>query len=159
MKIIQPPEEFIPDGKYSIFLAGSIEMGRADDWQSQVCEDFKEFDINILNPRRKDWDSSWIQTIDNPHFREQVAWELKNLELADLILMYLQPNTLSPISMLEFGLYAKSGKMILCCPDGFWRKGNIDIVCGRNPVILTESFELFYRYAKHRILSNGKITI
>ena len=33
--------------------------------------------------------------------------------------------------MLELGLFANSGKLIVCCPDGFWRKGNVDIVCER----------------------------
>jgi hypothetical protein len=32
--------------------------------------------ILVLNPRREDWDSSWIQSIDNPQFREQVEWEI-----------------------------------------------------------------------------------
>ena len=43
--------------------------------------------------------------------------------------MYFDPNTTSPISLLELGLHAKSKKMIVCCPEGFWRKGNVDIVC------------------------------
>jgi hypothetical protein len=32
---------------------------------------------------------------------------------------------------LEFGLFARTGKMMVCCPEGFWRKGNVDIVCER----------------------------
>jgi len=48
--------------------------------------------------------------------------------------MYFDPNTKSPISLLELGLHANSGKMIVCCPKGFWRKGNVDIVCERYDV-------------------------
>lgn len=151
MKIILPPEKFKPDGKFSIFLAGSIEMGKAEDWQAQFCDDFKDYDINILNPRRTEWDSSWEQSIENAQFREQVEWELRNLEICDLIIMYLQPGTLSPISMLELGLHIKSGKMILCCPDGFWRKGNIDIVCNQSRIVLTENLPDFYLAIKNRI--------
>jgi hypothetical protein len=43
----------------SVFLAGSIEMGKAEDWQKKlegICDDFG---YDVLNPRRDDWDSSW----------------------------------------------------------------------------------------------------
>ena len=46
-----------------------------------------------------------------------------------MIIMYFSPETKSPISLLELGLYANSGKILVCCPEGFWRKGNVDIVC------------------------------
>ena len=45
--------------------------------------------------------------------------------------MYLAPTSQAPISLLELGLHARSGKVLLCCPDGFWRKGNVDIVAAR----------------------------
>ncbi len=139
MNLIKPPNVFKPDGKFTIFLAGSIEMGRAEDWQTEFCDHFSHYDINILNPRRDDWDTSWVQSIDNPQFRFQVDWELKGLEMSDLILMYLQPSTISPVSMLELGLYANSGKMVVCCPDGFGRRGNIDIVCEHHRIMSVEN--------------------
>lgn len=43
--------------------------------------------------------------------------------------MYLDPQTKSPISLLELGLHAYDDKLIVCCPEGFYRKGNVDIVC------------------------------
>lgn len=116
--------------RLSIFLAGSIEMGVAENWQQKVERELQEYDIDIYNPRRDDWDASWVQSIDNPQFYEQVTWELTSLEQADLIIMYFDPKTMSPISLLEFGLYApRDNKLLVVCPDGFWRKGNVDIVC------------------------------
>lgn len=76
------------------------------------------------------------QTIDDPKFFEQVSWELDALERADHIFMYLPPQTKSPISLLELGLFADSGKMIVCCPNGFWRKGNVEVVCDRYDIPL-----------------------
>lgn len=128
-----------------VFLAGSIEMGKAENWQTKLTEQFKDTDVTILNPRRDDWDSSWVQSIENAQFREQVEWELKALEDATHILMYFDPNTKSPISLLEFGLYAQSGKLIVCCPDGFWRKGNVEIVCNRYHVPMVDSFDYLFR--------------
>jgi hypothetical protein len=37
------------------------------------------------------------------------------------------------------GLYAGTGKAIVCCPEGFWKRGNIQIVCERYGVDLVES--------------------
>ena len=120
-----------------IFLSGSIEMGTAEDWQRKIVNALP--DVTILNPRRDDWDSSWTQSIDNPQFREQVEWELRAQEDADLILMHFDPTTKSPITLLELGLF--KDKVIVHCPEGFWRKGNVDIVCARYNVLQVHSLD------------------
>lgn len=135
MRVIKPPHPISKAGANirTVFLAGSIEMGVAEDWQTTVENYFKYYakEVVILNPRRDAWDSSWTQEITSPQFYQQVNWELNALEKADLIIMYFSPGTQSPISLLEFGKFAESGKMLVCCPTGFWRKGNVDIVCER----------------------------
>jgi hypothetical protein len=136
VKVIKAPQE-LDLGWFNIFLAGSIEMGKAEDWQTRVTNALSDLNCVILNPRRDDWDSSWEQKITNPQFKEQVQWELRALEQSDLIVMYFDPATMSPISLLELGLHAKDSgedrhpELIVCCPEGFWRKGNVDIVCER----------------------------
>ena len=130
MKVYKAPEKYelgITDK--AIFLAGSIEMGKAEDWQSKVIKALENTDYIILNPRRDDWDSSWKQDISNPQFYEQVTWELEALDMADVIIMHFVPDTMSPISLLELGLHANSGKLLVSCPEGFWRRGNVEIVC------------------------------
>lgn len=133
-RIYKAPEEIplLIDAK-TIFLAGSIEMDKAVDWQKH-CEELLQDKFIIFNPRRNEWDSSWSQSIENPNFKEQVSWELNGLEKADIIIMYFAANTMSPISLLEFGLYAQSKKMKVVVEEDFWRKGNIDIVCERYEV-------------------------
>lgn len=107
-------------------------MGKAEDWQSVIPELFKDREkLTFLNPRRDDWDSSWEQKESNLQFSQQVNWEMDMLDVCDIIFMYFSPETKSPISLLELGLYADSQKMIVCCPNEFWRKGNVDIVCSR----------------------------
>lgn len=128
MRVCKPPEAVDRyAGETHVFLAGTIDMGGSDDWQAEVTEKLSKYAITLLNPRRDDWDSTWDNTIDNPVFREQVMWELDNLYDADCILMYLAPGSHSPISMMELGLYA-SMDIIVVCPEGFWRKGNIDVM-------------------------------
>ena len=130
MKVIKPPYKEALSNNTTIFLAGSIEMGKAEDWQAVIPQIFKDREeLIFLNPRRNDWDSSWEQTESSPQFSEQVNWELDHLDKADIIFMYFSPETKSPISLLELGLYATSCKIIVCCPDDFYRKGNVDIVC------------------------------
>ena len=124
-----------------IFLAGSIEMGVADDWQKVITNRLSNKDCVFFNPRRNHWDSTWEQSINNPQFKEQVEWELKHLEEADVIVMYFDPNTKSPVSLLELGLFASSGKLIVYCPNGFWRKGNVDIVCKKYNITTVNSLD------------------
>lgn len=131
MKVVKAPSKFTPLTQKSVFLAGSIEMGKAENWQALVTNSLYDENLIILNPRRDDWDSSWKQSINNPQFKEQVEWELLAQEKADLIAMYFDKNTQSPITLLELGLFANSKKLIVCCPEGYYRKGNVDIVCRR----------------------------
>lgn len=139
---IKPPHPTNLDSKYvNVFLAGSIEMGAAENWQERVVEALADEPIRFLNPRRDDWDSSWTQSIDNPEFLRQVLWELNNLDGADIIVAYIDPKTLSPITLLEIGLHARGGKLIVYCPDGFWRKGNIDIVCKNYDIKQVDTFD------------------
>lgn len=132
--------------KKSVFLAGSIEMGVAEDWQSTIGKWFLSMGWNVFNPRRTDWDSSWIQSYENPQFNQQVSWELNALDKSDVILMYLDPNTKSPISLLELGLHATSKKLYVVCPDGFWRKGNVEMVCSVHDIPLFNTLEEFKNY-------------
>jgi hypothetical protein len=127
MQVIKAPFTFEDAPRPWVFLAGSIEMGAAVDWQSVVTTKLSDLPGTLLNPRRDDWDSSWRQSLDSPNFVEQVEWELVAQNTADLILMYFDPATKSPITLLEFGMFARTGNLLVCCPEGFWRKGNVDV--------------------------------
>ncbi|KAF2847101.1 hypothetical protein T440DRAFT_471224, partial [Plenodomus tracheiphilus IPT5] len=55
----RPRKEFQPphppnygDHKASVFLAGTIEMGKATEWQSRAVACLEDLDVAILNPRR-----------------------------------------------------------------------------------------------------------
>jgi hypothetical protein len=128
----------------SVFLAGSIEMGVAENWQDRVGKFFHDLGYDIFNPRREEWDSSWEQKFENPQFYQQVNWELNALESADLVIMYFDPSTKSPISLLELGLFARSGKLRVVCPDGFWRKGNVEITCNYYKIPLHNNLETLF---------------
>lgn len=122
------PEEL---SRPKVYLGGSIDMGGAPDWQADVIAALEGDDVIVLNPRRPDWNTDWAPEASEPHFRQQVEWELAALEAADVILLHLAADTKSPISLLELGLHAGSGKLIVHCAEGYWRKGNVDITAER----------------------------
>lgn len=140
MKEFKPPMPFhnYIIGKTVIFLGGSIEMNKAEKWQSQVISHFnKKKNVCFLNPRRDNWDNTWKQdpTANTP-FTEQVTWEMDAQDSADIIVYYFDPNTISPITLLELGTYGtekswNSPRVIVCCPDGYFRKGNVVLFCKR----------------------------
>lgn len=150
MRVIHAPDQswqYLKDHNI-VFLAGSIEMGAAVDWQADVIARIEAWPdserLVVLNPRRPDWDPSWEQDISNPQFRQQVEWELDGIEHADLVLMYFDPATKSPITLLELGFIAGRDQFCtVCCPPGFWRRGNVQIVCARagGNLVLVDSID------------------
>jgi len=124
------------DHDVSVFLAGSIEQGVAELWQDRVISELRKSKtkkkVLALNPRRESWDPSWVQSKDNPQFFNQVTWELGNIHTADIVFFWFDPTTKSPISLLELGVvmglpYEMSPKIVIYCPEEFWRAGNVDI--------------------------------
>lgn len=145
-RVLKPPTPILlAEDEQSLFLAGSIDMGRAELWQPSVEQKLADLPITLLNPRRDEWDPSWEQSITNPRFREQVEWELEAQEKASRIAMYFAAATQAPITLLELGLFARSGKLVVCCPPGFWRRGNVEVVCARYHVPLVADIEELVR--------------
>ena len=136
--------------RHYIFLAGTIDMGNSEDWQNKLINDMKKWDDNIneyivYNPRRDKGFS------DDPNeFEYQVNWELDRLEACDTIIMHILGTSKSPITLMELGLFARSGKLVVICEPNFYRYGNVRIVCNRYEVPLFNSMQ---EYLKS--LSNG----
>lgn len=157
MEVVYPPNPFRVrqrPRRPHIFLAGTIEMGAAPRWQDHVARELRGYRGVLLNPRRPQWDSSWEQSIDCPEFKEQVEWELDALTQADLVLMYIHPSSKSPVTLMELGVLAGQApsrsrfNFIICCPDGFWRKGNVDILCRRFGILQAQTLEGMISYTK-----------
>jgi hypothetical protein len=154
-RVLKPPAGLdFAAGDQSVFLAGSIAMGLAEPWQAELEQALADLPVVILNPRRDEWDASWEQSIDNPVFRQQVEWELEAQERASVIAMYFAPATQAPITLLELGLFARSGKLAVCCPAGFWRRGNVEVVCARYGVPLVAELPQLVQAVRRRILAN-----
>lgn len=149
--IVTSPSPIPDDGRIKVFLAGSIDMGKSENWQAITENEFSSFDIIVLNPRRSDWNLEWKPVKSDSNFARQVEWELDALEKSDIILMYFAPGSQSPITLLELGLYAPSGKLMVACPEGFWRKGNVDIVCEHYGIPIFETLDGLKDVLKKRL--------
>ena len=150
MHYVTAPKSFADFPHPWVFLAGSIEMGVALDWQKEITSLLEDegFEGTVINPRREDWDPSWRQEFTNPQFYQQVMWELSAIQAADLVLVYFDPETKSPITLMELGvLTAKPTQTVVCCPEGFWRKGNVDVVCNMFGISMEASLEALVDYA------------
>lgn len=137
MKIIKPNStNQVIDG-ISIFLAGTIDNGKSIDWQLEMEDILKDYNVTLLNPRRDNWNlnSSRDEMI------KQINWEMDNLDKCDVIFMNILEESLSPITLLELGLYANSGKIIVSCHEEFWRKINVDVVCDRFNIPRYDNFD------------------
>ena len=137
-----PNEDFFTTSP-KIFLAGSIEQGKAKMWQDEVIEALSDTDVVVFNPRREKWNPNLPQTPDNPEFDEQVRWELDLLvRHSGLVFFFFQEGTMSPISLLELGLVLGSGtRAVVVCEPGFWRRGNVQITCDVHGVEVIDSLE------------------
>lgn len=150
--IIKSPNDLpLKDKRTKIFLGGSIDMGNADNWQANVEKELAGENVILFNPRRDDWNKDWKPVSSDTNFRKQVEWELNALEKADMIIMYLTPNSQSPVSLLELGLYARTKKLLVVCPEGYWRKGNVDIVCKKYNIKMYDTIDLLVEELKNKI--------
>lgn len=125
----------------NVFIAGSISYGRAEEWQVRFVRKMKErFDSNkeldlvILNPRRRYLPS------EPSELENQIQWELDGLASSDFIAMYFDPKTISPITLLELGLFATE-KIFVCCTPEYYRYQNIKVVAKNTGIPLFHSEE------------------
>ena len=124
----------------SIFLAGSTSNVDLGDWREELSASLSDLPVTIFNPHRLDWGSSWYEDIDCKPFREQVEWEIEKQRQADIVVVFFQPATQAPISLLELGINIKSpGKAIVVCPPGYWKRGYVQIVCDRFAVEMVDT--------------------
>lgn len=120
-----------------LFLAGSIDNGEARDWQQDIIRTLRNHEsehiLDIYNPRRAMWNPDLEQNpLPGSIFNKQVNWELEHLEKADWILFHFEPDSKSPITLLELGLMLGSGKsMFIYCPKEYMRYGNVLITASK----------------------------
>lgn len=100
-----------------IFLAGSIENGKAENWQEKAVDYLYHYRCIVCNPRRDDWNPNATEK----DIAKQIRWEQECLSVSEIILFYFDPNTISPITLLELGMAIGQNKeiVVVCTPEYF----------------------------------------
>lgn len=121
MIYVEAPERTFPATKKSIFLAGSITG--AKNWQKEVVRAIKDFDVVVFNPRRENF------PIHDPSAAlEQITWEYEMLRKADMIQMWFDGNTMSPICLYELGSWSMTSKpMVIGMDPNYQRRQDVEI--------------------------------
>lgn len=141
-QVIFAPSEEPPRGVKSVFLAGTTSKVDATDWRETLSTLLSDANITIYNPYRADWDGTWREDVEFEPYRQQVEWELDKQDKADVVVVYFHPATQAPVSLLELGLCARvPGKAVVCCPEGYWKRGNVQVVCRKFGVEMVESVQ------------------
>lgn len=144
-QIIRAPERRTFRHATTLFLAGTTPRPGQPDWRAVVVEATAGLPVTLLDPVRPDWDGSWVEDVSFAPFREQVAWELDMQEAADLVAFFFHPHKDGMISLLELGLCARAShsvaRIVVACPPGYVKRGNVQMICQRFGLCLVESVE------------------
>lgn len=155
-QVIYAPSSEAPRGVKSVFLAGTTSKVDETDWREDLSASLSDLPVTIYNPYRADWDSTWREDVKFAPFREQVEWELEKQDKADIVVIYFHPATQAPISLIEFGLCARTpGKAIVVCPEGFWKRANVQIVCAKYAVEMVNSVQGLREAIVKRLSGHG----
>ena len=144
--------------EYSVFLAGTIEMGNSIDWQATAIRRLRDLNVNIYNPRR-------VVAPDEALITEQINWELDSIAKSEFIFMHLAADTISPISLYELGLLQgnkrfgqPSKSIVIACDPRYTRTANVKVTLAHEyfksqDIYFTHSFEGGLLEMKKRIKS------
>ena len=109
--------------KNYIFLAGSMDFNISENWRKQVIDILSNTNC-LFDPTNKNHDK-----LNERQMKEHIEWELDALLMSDKILLNFLPNALSPISLVELGLYVSTKKMIVVCPKEFYKSKYVYTLC------------------------------
>ncbi|ADV51145.1 hypothetical protein Celal_3901 [Cellulophaga algicola DSM 14237] len=112
------------DQRY-IFLAGSMAPNQSVNWRTQVVKSLPN-SYQFLDPTNEHHD-----TLNALQMKKHVEWELDAMAMADIVLLNFLPNALSPISLVELGLYASFKKLYVVCPKAFYKSSYVVTLCER----------------------------
>lgn len=140
----------------TIFLAGPTDVPWRADFLARLRQHLSEKippnasdttaatprGLTIYDPFQPDWDATWREDYaGDPRFRAQVDWELDRQDAAAAVAVFFDARSRAPVSLLELGLCARSGRALVACQHAFWKRGNVQAVCERYGVPLEDTLE------------------
>lgn len=126
MEYIEAPNVYVGNA-ITVFLAGGI--GNCPDWQADATLMFRDTELAVLNPRRKEFNNPW----NRKNSEEQITWEFDALKHADIVLFWFaRGGSPQPIALFELGVHASDrGKRTIVGVDREYpRLDDIEIQLG-----------------------------
>lgn len=153
MQVLYAHEKLKKPVTQSIFLAGPSPRGKEQyNWRPEALRLLRDigFEGTVFIPLPRN--GQWSRDYDG-----QIEWELKHLEMASIIVFWI-PRDLEALpaftTNVEFGLYVKSGKIVLGFPEGTPKMRYLEYVGKKNNVSVYHTIEETLRSAIE-ILSNS----
>ncbi|GAA3594258.1 nucleoside 2-deoxyribosyltransferase domain-containing protein [Flavivirga amylovorans] len=122
--------------KNYIFLAGSIDLNLPSNWRKEV--------IDIIGAKAHFLDPTIINhnELNDSQMKNHIHWELDALHLADKVFLNFLPSSKSPISLIELGMYIKTSKLVVVCPNEFYQSRYIKTLCNKYKVSVFNSLSI-----------------
>ncbi|ROW07995.1 hypothetical protein VPNG_06111 [Cytospora leucostoma] len=128
----------------SVFLAGPTECP----WRTNFLATLRSLieksphpNITVYNPYQPNWGPSWREDLADNRFTTQVEWELERQESATIVALFFHGDSKAPLSLLELGLSARSGKAVVGCDKAYWKRGYVQAVCQRYGVPMADDLD------------------
>ena len=127
---VSVPSLFMPSSGVKIFLAGSIDQPEDNHWRKRAIDFMRDSwfnakenntSITVYSPRRDD--NTWLPEYEN----EQATWDMSMLAMVDYIVLHLTGDTISPVSLLELGMFAGDPRLRLSVDDSYSRKQIVEL--------------------------------
>ncbi len=124
-----------------VFLAGGI--SNCPNWQDEVISQVLDIEgITVYNPRRKIYPAEDTKAVE-----QQIGWEYKHLQEADVLIFWFSRGSLNPITLYELGRWAHSSDkpLIMGIDPEYLRKQDVMIQTelSRPDIMIYETFESF----------------
>ncbi|ROW09391.1 hypothetical protein VMCG_02330 [Cytospora schulzeri] len=97
--------------------------------------------ITVYDPFQPNWTGDWKEDLGDRRFKTQVEWELERQDRATTIAVFFPKGTEAPISLLELGMCARSGKAVVGCDKDYWKRGNVEAVCQRYSIPMASDLD------------------
>lgn len=116
MRIIYPDER-IPKNKKSIFLGGTIALGRKSDWRKEAIQKLEKagYDGIVFNPDYTD-----IPKEKQNSYEEQILWEINAIKACTAAIFWIDRDLKKRPGLttnVEFGYWLNTGKVFYGRPD------------------------------------------
>ena len=140
MQIIKPPYDLnnLTDDQFKVFLAGGLKSK----WREELVRYLEQMDLEhlvVIDPTVDDWQNAVGEEIaSNPKFVKQTDWEQEGLRVSDYQVFNFDASTISPITLLEFGMNM-SDTTLICLRDGYEKGGHIEYMARRHSLPIERS--------------------